>query len=321
MKHLLSILALLFVLNSAQAMDPVKKWGQLQVIGNQLCSQKGDPVSLRGVSLGWHNLWPRFYNRDVVTWLKNDWNATVVRAAMGVMIDDNYLDNPQFALKCMTPVIESAIDNGIYVIIDWHSHKLYTEQAVEFFGAMAHKYGQHPNIIYEIYNEPVNDSWDTLKTYARRVIKEIRKYDKKNIILVGCPHWDQDIDLVAKSPLTGVRNIMYTVHFYAATHKDYLRNKVVDALNQGIPVFISESGATEASGDGNIDYEEWQKWVDLEETHHLSWIMWSISDKNESCSMLLPRAASTGGWQDDVIKGYGRKTRDYLRQLNTVYNE
>ncbi|HCN54561.1 MAG TPA: glycosyl hydrolase family 5 [Prevotella sp.] len=321
MKRILVILAWIALFLPVNAMDPVKKWGQLQVIGNQLCSENGSPVVLRGVSLGWHNLWPRFYNRQVVSWLKNDWNATVVRAAMGILIEDNYLDNPQFALKCMKPVIESAISNGIYVIIDWHSHKLCTPQAVEFFGAMAHQYGKHPNIIYEIYNEPVNDSWESLKAYATQVIKEIRKYDKKNIVLVGCPHWDQDIDLVAKSPLKGFKNIMYTVHFYAATHKDELRNKVVDAIHQGIPVFISESGATEASGDGKIDYSEWQKWIDMEEANRISWIMWSISDKNESCSMLLPRASSRGGWQEDVIKPYGRKTREYLRQLNTVYNE
>ena len=65
-----------------------------------------------------------------------------------------------------------------------------------------------------------------LKVYVKTIITEIRKYDPDNIILMGCPHWDQDIDIVAKSPIEGVENVMYTLHFYAATHKDYLRDKL-----------------------------------------------------------------------------------------------
>jgi endoglucanase len=146
------------------------------------------------------------------------------------------------------------------------------------------------------------------------VIKAIRRNDPDNIILVGCPHWDQDINLVAESPLKGFSNIMYTVHYYAGTHKDYLRNLTEQAIEQGVPVFLSESGAMEASGDGPIDYESQQKWVDMLEKHHVSWIGWSVSDKNETCSMLLPRASSTGPWADDVIKPYGKLVKKILQK-------
>ena len=180
---------------------PVQQWGQLKVVGTQLCDQNGNAVTLRGASLGWHNLWPRFYNAKAVKWLAKDWNAKVIRAAMGIMIEDNYLENPSFALDCIEPVVKAAIKEGVYVIIDWHSHELKTKEAVKFFGKMAKKYGANANVIYEIYNEPVEDSWESLKEYSKAVIDEIRKYDPDNIILVGCPHWDQDIHIVAESPL------------------------------------------------------------------------------------------------------------------------
>ena len=316
MKKLLTIILSFLCVLSTHAQDPVKKYGQLQVLGAQLCDQQGNPVILRGVSLGWHNLWPRFYNRKVVQTLKKDWNASVVRAAMGILIEDNYLDNPDFAMQCMTPVIESAIKQNVYVIIDWHSHFLKTEEAKAFFGRMAKKYGKYPHIIYEIYNEPVEDSWADLKKYAYEVIGEIRKYDADNIVLVGCPHWDQDIHLVAESPLEGVQNVMYTVHFYAATHGDYLRERTEAAVKKGIPVFISESGATEASGDGKIDPVSEEKWIQMCERLGVSWVCWSISDKNESCSMLLPRATATGPWPDDVIKEYGKLVKGLLKKYN-----
>lgn len=316
MKKLLTILLLCLASTNLHAADPVKRYGQLQVKGAQLCDQHGTPVVLRGVSLGWHNLWPRFYNKKIVQTLKNNWHCSVVRAAMGIMIDDNYLENPEFAMQCMTPVIEAAIKQNVYVIIDWHSHELRTQEAKQFFGQMASKYGRYPHVIYEIYNEPVEDSWTALKKYSEEVIAEIRRHDPDNIVLVGCPHWDQDIHLVADSPLEGFQNIMYTVHFYAATHGKSLRERTEDAVRRGVPVFISESGATEATGDGTIDPDSEQQWIDMCERTGISWVCWSISDKNESCSMLLPRATATGPWADDVIKPYGKLVKGLLQRYN-----
>ena len=133
-------LAILFTIH-VQAADPVKRWGQLQVKGAQLCDQYGNPVVLRGVSFGWHNIWPRFYNKKAVKTLKDDWNATVIRAAMGVTtVEDNYLENPTFALQCIEPVVKAAIKNNVYVIIDWHAHEMHTEKAKAFFGEMAQKW-------------------------------------------------------------------------------------------------------------------------------------------------------------------------------------
>lgn len=297
-------------------LTPVQQWGQLKVEGTQLCDQNGNAVTLRGASLGWHNLWPRFYNAKAVKWIANDWKATVIRAAMGIMIEDNYLENPSFALDCIEPVVKAAIKEGVYVIIDWHSHELKTKEAVKFFGKMAKKYGKYPNVIYEIYNEPVEDTWESLKDYSKAVIDEIRLYDPDNIILVGCPHWDQDIHLVAESPLEGYSNLMYTVHFYAGTHKQYLRDRVDAAMQRGIPVFISECASMDASGDGKLDKDSWNEWVEFMEAKKISWVCWSVSDKNETCSMLLPRAKATGNWSKDLIKPWGRIVRETLREKN-----
>lgn len=315
LRGLLSLL-MLTVCTVGMAQTPVKKYGQLQVRGSQLCDQNGQPVILRGVSLGWHNLWPRFYNKGAVDELTDKWHASVIRAAMGVKIEDNYLENPSFALQCMTPVIEEAIKDGVYVIIDWHAHDMYTDKAAEFFGKMSAKYGKYPNVIYELFNEPVEDSWESLKQYATTVIKAIRANDPDNIILMGCPHWDQDIDKVAASPIEGVSNVMYTVHFYAATHKQYLRDRMQKAVEGGLPVFVSECAGMEASGDGPLNEEEYDKWVDLMERLKISWVNWSLSDKNETCSMLLPRAKADGNWTDDVIKPWGKLVRKTLLKYN-----
>src|SRR5262245_48552660 len=101
-----------------------KQVSALKVFGPQLTDSGGKPVVLRGVSFGWHNWWPRFYNAGVVQWLKNDWNCTIVRAAMGVEPDKGYIREKEWSKEKVKAVVDAAIKENIYVIIDWHSHNI-----------------------------------------------------------------------------------------------------------------------------------------------------------------------------------------------------
>jgi endoglucanase len=310
--HLL-LLFLLFACTTSLQAQFVKLHGNLSVRGINLVDQQGNPVMLEGVSFGWHNWWPRFYNKETVKWLGNDWGCTVVRAAMGVEPKQGYLDSPDWSEEKMVAVIDGAIENDMYVIIDWHSHGIQTVAAKRFFEKMAARYGKYPNVIYEIFNEPVKDSWETIKAYSVDVITSIRKFDPDNVILVGCPHWDQDINLVADNPIQGFTNLMYTLHFYADTHGQNLRDRGDYALSKGIPIFVSESAGMSASGDGPINYTEWQKWIDWMNKNQISCVTWSIADKDETCSMLKPSARSDGHWSEADLRESGIKTRELIR--------
>lgn len=309
-------LFLFLVFSASVFAGPVTKHGKLKVDGIQMVDENNQPVVLRGVSFGWHNWWPRFYNADAVTWLTTDWNCSVVRAAMGVDPDKGYRANPEWSEQLVCEVVDAAIKNDIYVIIDWHSHNIRLEEAKIFFTKMAEKYGHHPHVIYEIFNEPERQQWPEIKAYSEEVIKTIRAIDPDNIILVGSPHWDQDVDVAAADPIKGHTNLMYSLHFYAATHKKYLRDKAETALEKGLALFVSECAGMEATGNGPINHEEWQQWLNWMESRKISWVSWSISDKNETCSMLLPSAASTGNWKNDDIKEWGQITRKCIKKHN-----
>jgi len=308
-------LLLMFCVSKAQF---VKHHGQLSVLGTQLVDKDNNPVVLRGMSFGWHSMWPRFYNEKAVSWLKKDFNCNVVRAAMGVELGEwAYLKEPQFSKEKIEAVVNGAIKSDIYVIIDWHSHNINLEEAKVFFAEMSKKYGKYPNIIYEVFNEPDYESWSEVKAYAEEVIKVIRENDRKNIILVGSPHWDQDVNLPAEDPIRGYDNIMYTMHFYAATHGKELRDRTDDAIKSGLPIFVSESAGMEASGDGPLNLKAWQEYIDWMESKKLSWITWSVSDKDETCSILKKTAKSEGKWKDEDLKESGIKVREFLRKYNT----
>lgn len=286
---------------------------QLSVKGTSLVNAEGEKVVLRGVSYGWHNSWGDFYNASTVKTLSKDWKATVVRAAMGVEPKGGYITDPEKALACVTAVVDAAIKNKIYAIIDWHSHHIRTEEAKEFFTKMATKYKDSPYVIYELFNEPVDDSWEQVKAYSEELIRVIRAIDPDNLILVGCPHWDQDVHIAADSPITGYNNIMYTLHFYAATHKQDLRDRGDYALSKGLPLFVSECAGMEATGDGPLDKEEWSRWVDWMQQNSLSWVAWSMSSKEETCSMIVPFGPTNGKWKEEDIKEWGKMVRDELK--------
>jgi endoglucanase len=294
--------------------QPVQMYGQLKVEGTKLVDKNGKPVVLRGMSFGWHNWWPRFYNAGTVKWLHDDWKCTVIRAAMGVEPYKGYIQDSASSVANIKAVVDAAIKEGIYVIIDWHSHNIKLNEAKAFFTMTATQYGKFPNVIYELFNEPDYETWPEVNTYSEELIKTIRAIDPDNIILIGSPGWDQDIHLPAADPVKGYSNLMYTVHFYAATHKEWLRDRTDEAIKKGLPVFISESAGMEASGNGPLNYEEWQKWIDWMEANQLSWITWSVSDKEETCSVLKTSAASDGNWKDSDLKESGIKTREYLRK-------
>ena len=114
---------------------------RLQVKGTALVNEFGDTVQFKGMSFGWNVLWPRFYNAGAVKHVVEDWNAEIVRAAVGVELRASeaqtkcYLDDPDFGKESACTVVDAAVANGVYVLVDWHAHGLHTAEAVEFFPA------------------------------------------------------------------------------------------------------------------------------------------------------------------------------------------
>jgi endoglucanase len=289
--------------------------GLLQQNGNKIVDKNNEPVSFAGNSFFWSNdNWggERYYNPEVVSWLKDDWETTIVRAAMGVEDPGGYLDNKTENKNRVKTIVDAAIDKGIYVIIDWHSHHAEdnTNEAALFFQEMANLYGEYDNVIYEIYNEPLDISWSTIiKPYAISIIAAIRSIDPDNLIVVGTPEWSQRVDLAAADPITGYSNIAYTLHFYTVHHQQWLRDRASAALESGIALFVTEWGSI---GYSLVDSEanEWMNWCFTNKISHCNW---AVNDKEEEWSILIPGASTTGGWSDDDLTKAGKLARNIIR--------
>lgn len=288
--------------------------GRLKVTGSKLTDAAGNVVQLRGISTHGIAWFPDYINAECFKELHNNFGINVIRLAMYTAEyngyctggDKNYLKN------LIDKGVRYATDNGMYVIIDWHilsdgNPNTYIGEAKQFFNEMASKYAANNNVIYEICNEPNGGtSWQDIKNYANEIISVIRQYDKDAVILVGTPNWSQYVDQALADSITGYENIMYTFHFYAATHRDDMRQNVQNAVNAGLPVFVSEFGICDASGNGGIDEEQSGKWIKMLNDNQISYVIWNLSNKNETSSLISSTCNKFSGFTVNDLSECGK---------------
>ena len=320
---------------------PVSQYGKLiagknsqnkgQIYGSCEGVKDGAEVQVRGMSLYWSLMDEAldFWSEDGITTMVKDMKIQIVRAAMAAGNEDwtkgkyiGYAVQPDSQTQFVKRVVEAAIKQDIYVIIDWHSHtaNTQTQSAVKFFGEMAQAYGKYDNVIFEVFNEPQKIEWSVIKTYADAVVAEIRKHSD-NLILVGTPEWDQYPNRVIGSEINDPKqNTAYTFHYYAGTHCFSGKHEgmfgqswpcegenAVEAMNAGLSVFVSEWGVTTSDGKGSVagDNDGWQNWMN---EHKLSWANWSASRINEGSAAFDSATATptslTFTKSGDTLKSY-----------------
>jgi endoglucanase len=207
----------------------------------------------------------------------------------------------------------------MYVIIDWHilsdsSPAMHQTEALAFFEEMSRKYAGYDNVLYEICNEPQNSPFvSVIRPYAQAVLQVIRANDPDAVVLCGTNTWSQDVDEVIGNRLEDP-NVMYTLHFYAGTHKDNIRSKLQKALDAGIPVFVSECSICDASGNGGIDYDSANAWLNLLNENQVSYMAWSLSNKNETSALIRADCSLTSGWKEADLSETGQWFRKAMRQ-------
>lgn len=296
--------------NEQKGKTPVEIHGKLSVNGTNIVDKNGNKFQLKGVSTHGIAWFPQYVNQAAFTYMRDNWGINAVRLAMYSSQGEGYSKDMH---NLVSNGVEYAKNAGLYVIIDWHilaqgNPNTGKENAKAFFTEMATKYKDYDNVIYEICNEPNGDvQWDRdVKPYAQEVIPVIRNIDDDAIIVVGTPTWSQDVDIAAKNPITGYSNIMYSLHFYATTHREYLRQKLQTALDSGLPIFVTEFGICDASGNGAIDETEANTWIDYLNQRNISWMCWSLCNKAESASILKSSVGKITDWTEDDLAQTGR---------------
>ena len=307
---------------SVDASTPFGQHGALHVENGKLTDENGNTVQLYGMSTHGIAWFPQYINYDSFRTLRDDWNTNCIRLAMYTAEYGGYCaggDKEQLK-QLVRDGVSYATELGMYVIVDWHilsdcDPNQNKDEAIAFFREMSEAFADNDNVLYEICNEPNSGtSWDSIKSYAEEVIPVIREQKPDAVILVGTPTWSQEIDKAAASPLT-FDNIMYTLHFYAGTHKDDLRNRLETCAQNNLPVFVSEFGMCDASGNGANDFDSTTKWLDLLNKYQISFCCWNLANKDESSSVFKAASTALSDWTDEDFNESGRWIRDYFRSM------
>lgn len=296
--------------------------GKLSVNGPDLVDQTGEKIQLYGLSTHGIQWFGNFLTYKTFKAIQTEFGINIVRLAL--YTDENgYCSGSESKRQAMLADLEEGIEAatrlGMYVIVDWHmvgadnpkdkNPLTYLKQSKEFFSMISEKYKDYDNILYEIMNEPNGPTtWSDCKKYAEAVIPCIRQ-NTDAVILVGNPRWTADLNSVMRSPLKGFDNIMYTYHFYANGHRDF--GQVVTAYDNGFPVFISEYGMMESSGDGPLDTQSGEWWLSILDERNISYVAWNISNSKGSASIF-----KNGTWEYDNVKDSNLKEWGvYLKKL------
>ena len=314
----------------AYADTPVGRYGKLSVqkvdgyVAPIMVDQNGVPTQLRGASTHGMHWFPQYVNQNAFQTLRDDWGINMVRLVCYPRDGGSvgYLTGGDSTKQQLDTLIQNGVDYatklGMYALVDWHVHAYnpneYLKEAKIFFTKYATMYKDHDNVLYEICNEPTGTNWYSgngkdLYTYCSEVIKTIRAIDPDAIIICGTNTWSQDVDQVAAKPMKalGYENIMYTFHFYSATHKENLMEKVRLATKDGTPIFVTEFGICSADGNGSYDPESADRWIALLDELNISFACWSYSNCNEKSAYFKSSCSNAGGdWTADDLTTTGK---------------
>ena len=317
----------------SKAQTPVGQHGTLSVkktsgyAAPTIVDKYGKPVQLHGISTHGVQWFPQYISKDSFRSLRDDWGIDTVRLAVYARENGYTQGNKDLMDKKIDEAVSAAKDLGMYVIIDWHVLSYNPNEDIDaaktFFTKYAVKYKNVDNVIFEIANEPTGTNWydgsgKDLYTYSKTIAGIIRGTGAKNIIICGTNDWSQRVDQVADKPLKndGFENIMYTVHFYAATHYDNIKDNVRKAVKAGTPVICTEFGVCDASGNGGYDFSNADDWMKLFKENNISFALWSLCNKNESASVISSSCNKTSNWTESDLTEAGKWLVKTCKALN-----
>lgn len=300
---------------------PLAANGQLHVCGVHLCGESNRVVQLRGMSTHGLQWFDGCYNDASLNALANDWHADLLRIAMYVQ-EQGYETNPPWFTNRVNSLVDEAEERGMYAVIDFHTltpgdPNYNLDRAKTFFASVAARNAAKKNVIYEIANEPNGVSWGAIKSYAEQVIPVIRAADPDAVVIVGTRGWSSlgvsdgsNETEVVNNPVNAA-NIMYTFHFYAASHKDNYRSTVSRAAAK-LPLFVTEFGTVSATGGGALDQASTTAWLDLLDQLKIGYANWTYSDANESSAALRPGTCAGGDYGSGALTESGALVRSRI---------
>ena len=313
-----SLLSLLPILpQAARAMPP-----QLRVAGPQLQTEAGQVVRLQGVnvpSLEWSNEGDHLLQSLKVA--LEDWKSNCIRLPLA---QDRWFgkapnqdDGGAAYRQLVEEVVKTVADHDAYVVLDLHwsdagawgryigQHSMPDENSEAFWLLLSGHFANHPAVLFDLYNEPKDVSWEVWKSGGevkekvrdkvgdgeqerdisyrtpglQKLIDIIRAGGARNVIVAGGLDWGYDLSGVLKGfdlADPNGRGVLYGSHVYPwKGGPDNWKTHFGDIAKLH-PIFVGEIGADpKEKRDNTEDGLTWSpKILQYINDNGLSWTGW-----------------------------------------------
>lgn len=289
---------------------------ELLVVGNKIQTKDGKDVWLQGISLcsmEWSASGDNILKS--VTEAVDNWKANCLRLPIR---EDFWFGKGAYQKdggagyrQLVDDVVNLAGGKGVYVVLDLHRFRAPTQIHADFWKEVATKYNNHPAVLFELFNEPHDVSWEVwrdggfvsdkktnenvaaenkekLKGFKsvgiQKLIDVVRGTGAKNIVIPGALDWSYDLSGILKGyelDDKGGNGIVYSSHVYP--WKSKWQEMFLDVAAK-YPIFIGEVGC-------EIKPMPWQKTTEdpntwapdmlgLIQKHKLNWTAWCFHPRS-----------------------------------------
>jgi aryl-phospho-beta-D-glucosidase BglC (GH1 family) len=293
----------------------------LKVEGTKVLNSKNQPVLLRGVnvaSLEWTSDGEGHILNTVNVAIR-DWHVNVIRLPLA---QDRWFGKaPEQATVGSAPyralvrqVVETCATQGCYIILDLHwsdcnewgvnigQHSMPDSNSLAFWRDFAPVYANHPAVLFDLYNEPHDVSWEvwlkggliTDKPNTRgggparkydavgmqTMLDTVRVTGAKNVVVAGGLDWAYDMTgFLEGHQLSdpGGHGVIYANHCYDNKHQSVYRwVSDMEKATAKIPVIVSEFGGNSGPS-SQVRADDWLRHVlQAIDEHHWNYTAWDL---------------------------------------------
>jgi len=304
----------------------------LKVAGTQILNRDNQPVILRGVnaaSLEWTTDGQGHILQSVNTAIQ-DWHANIIRLPLA---QDRWFgkapgqqDEGVAYRALVKAIVDACATQACYIVLDLHwsdcgewgtniaQHSMPDQNSVVFWQDCASAYRDHPAVLFDLYNEPHDVTWDvwlkggtiTDRPNSRRggprrtfeavgmqkLLDTVRATGAKNLVIAGGLDWAYDFSGILDGRQLsdpGGNGVLYVNHAY--TNKGHSVKTWISRMEQAtakLPVIVSEYGGSRGpnrragrfGAPGRAASRGGDDWLlhvmQALQDHNWSWIAWDF---------------------------------------------
>ncbi len=293
----------------------------LKVVGTKILNSRGAPVLLRGVNAASLEFTSDGQGHIIETVLRaiHEWHVNLIRLPL---TQDRWFgkapeqtNNFQPYRDLVRQIVNVCATNRCYIILDLHwsdcnewgknigQHSMPDSNSITFWQDLAPVYANHPAVLFDLYNEPHDVSWDiwlhggtiTDKPNNRRQMRDpktfqavgmqtlldtVRATGANNVVIAGGLDWAYDFSGILEGRQLADphgHGVIYANHCYDNKNQSvdtWIAN--MEKASATLPIIVSEFGGN--AGPGHIvPTDNWLLHVlQALEKHEWSWVAWDL---------------------------------------------